>query len=375
MSTFARTDTSMVGRWWWTVDRWMLVVVALLIGTGFVLTMAASPAVAERLDLSSYHFVKRQVMFLVPALVLMLTVSLMSPIAIRRAACIAFFIGLCLMVATLLVGPEIKGAQRWLQIASFTMQPSEFVKPAFIVVSAWMFAEAQRDSSFPGVRINILLYISVVGLLILQPDFGQMALISTTWLFQFFLAGLPWIWVGGLALAGVAALGSAYLLLPHVASRIDRFIDPSSGDTYQIDTALNAFRTGGLFGRGPGEGVVKRVLPDAHTDFIFAVAGEEFGLLLCLCLCAMFALIVLRGFARLHRENDLFIMLAGAGLLCLFGLQALVNIGVNLAMLPSKGMTLPFISYGGSSLVALAITIGMVLGLTRGRTSDTGGWR
>ncbi len=368
MTTFSRVDTSVVGRWWWTVDRGILLAIALLITIGTILGLAASPAVANRLGLDSHHFVQRQIIYLFPAIAIMLGVSLLAPVSVRRLAAVMFLVLVPMMVLTLIVGAEIKGSRRWLRIASLTLQPSEFLKPAFIVVSAWMLAEGRSNLNFPGIRISAVLYGTVIGLLLLQPDFGQTALISVVWLVQLFIAGMPWFWVWAGGLSVMMGGFVAYSMVGHVASRINRFFDPASGDTYQIDTALNAFHTGGLFGRGPGEGVVKQVLPDAHTDFIFAVAGEEFGLFVCLFIAALFAFVVLRGISRLMRESNLFIVLAASGLLVMFGLQAMINIGVNLNLLPSKGMTLPFISYGGSSLLALAISMGMVLAMTRNRT-------
>lgn len=365
MTAFARTDTSLMGRWWWTVDRWLLFSLAILIGFGLLLTIGASVAVAERLGLNSFHFAERQMAFLAVALVAMFAISLASVKTIRRIAVVMFPVCLVLMALASLIGPEIKGAQRWLPLGPFTLQPSEFMKPAFIVVSAWMFAEQDRDRTFPGWKIATALYLLVATILMSQPDFGQTALVTVVWLAQFFLAGLPMIWVAVVFAVSIVAILAAYNLLPHVASRIDRFLDPSSGDTYQVDTALNAFRSGGLFGRGPGEGLVKRVLPDSHTDFIFAVAGEEFGTLVCVGLVALFAVIVVRVLLNLLKEQDYFVFLATAGLVTLFGLQAFINIGVNLALLPAKGMTLPFVSYGGSSLMAISITMGMVLALTR----------
>ena len=367
----ARTDTSLVSRWWWTVDRWSLAALAILLAAGALLVMAASPAVAERIGLESFHFVRRQSIYLLPAIAVMIAVSSMSPLTIRRIAVIGFAITIVLMIATLLLGHEVKGARRWLSIAGFVLQPSEFVKPFFAVVAAWMFAEHQRGLGLPGNSISGVLLVIVIGLLVLQPDFGMTIVVASVWLAQFFMAGMPMTWIGALAFAGLAGLAAAYALLPHVASRIDRFLDPASGDSFQVDTALSAFRTGGLTGRGPGEGTVKSVLPDAHTDFIFAVAGEEFGLFACLLLVALFAFVVLRGFARLLEERNAFVMLAASGLLVQFGIQAIVNMGVNLRLMPAKGMTLPFISYGGSSLLALAMGMGMVLALTR-RRAGTG---
>lgn len=362
---FGRADDSLLSRWWWTVDRWLILAVLLLFALGFLLILAASMPVAERLGLESFHFAKRQLVFLIMAFGTMITISIFSEGNARRLSLALLPICLGLVALTLFIGPEIKGATRWLQIGSFTLQPSEFLKPAFVVTSAWLLAGSLEDRSFPGRQLAFLLFVLVVVLLMLQPDVGQTALISGVFLGQLMLAGLPLLWLGVMSAGSVAALTMGYFTIPHVQNRIDIFFDPASGDTYQIDTALNAFRAGGMFGRGPGEGLVKRILPDAHSDYIFAVAGEEFGALACLVILGLFAVIVIRGLARLLEEEDVFRLLAVSGLLALFGLQALINMGVNLGVLPSKGMTLPFVSYGGSSLLALAITMGLVLALTR----------
>ncbi|MEE8371557.1 MAG: putative lipid II flippase FtsW [Sphingomonadales bacterium] len=362
---FGRADDSLLSRWWWTVDRWLILAIVLLFALGFLLILAASMPVAERLGLESFHFAKRQLVFLIMAFGTMITISILSEGNARRLSLALLPICLGLIALTLFIGPEIKGATRWLQIGSFTLQPSEFLKPAFVVTSAWLLAGSLEDRSFPGRQLAFLMFILVVVLLMLQPDVGQTALISGVFLGQLMLAGLPLLWLGVMSAGSVAALTMGYFTIPHVQSRIDIFFDPASGDTYQIDTALNAFRAGGMFGRGPGEGLVKRILPDAHSDYIFAVAGEEFGALACLVILGLFAVIVIRGLARLLEEEDVFTLLAVSGLLALFGLQALINMGVNLGVLPSKGMTLPFVSYGGSSLLALAITMGLVLALTR----------
>lgn len=362
---FGRADDSLLSRWWWTVDRWLILAVLLLFALGFLLILAASMPVAERLGLESFHFAKRQLVFLIMAFGTMITISILSEGNARRLSLALLPICLGLVALTLFIGPEIKGATRWLQIGSFTLQPSEFLKPAFVVTSAWLLAGSLEDRSFPGRQLAFLLFVLVVVLLMLQPDVGQTALISGVFLGQLMLAGLPLLWLGVMSAGSVAALTMGYFTIPHVQNRIDIFFDPASGDTYQIDTALNAFRAGGMFGRGPGEGLVKRILPDAHSDYIFAVAGEEFGALACLVILGLFAVIVIRGLARLLEEEDVFRLLAVSGLLALFGLQALINMGVNLGVLPSKGMTLPFVSYGGSSLLALAITMGLVLALTR----------
>ncbi len=367
MSALARTDTSVVGRWWWTVDRWSLAGIATLVVVGAILTLAASPAVADRIGLDSFYFVKRHFALLPPALLVMFGISMLSPLGVRRLGAIGFVISLVLLAATLFGGDEIKGARRWLYLGAWSLQPSEFVKPTFAVVAAWMFAQAKVDPGFPGNWLSAGLLALVCGAMLLQPDFGMVVMVAAAWSAQFFIAGLPMVWVGlltGLALGGGVA---AYALLPHVARRIDLFLNPASGDTYQVDRAIEAFANGGLLGRGPGEGVIKTVIPDAHTDFIFAVAGEEFGLMVCLLIVALFAFVVIRGLARMLQENDYFILLATSGLLVQFGLQAVINMGVNLRLMPTKGLTLPFVSYGGSSLLALAIALGMVLALTRRR--------
>jgi cell division protein FtsW len=367
MSGLSRTDTSIVGRWWWTIDRWTVAAIALLVAVGGVLTLAASPAVAHRIGLSNFHFVVRQVIFLLPALALMFAVSLMEPRGVRRLAVVVFVGSIIMMALTLVIGMEVKGARRWIYIAGLSLQPSEFVKPSFAVVAAWMFAESRKGQGFPGRTAAILLYALVMAILLKQPDIGMALVVTAVWFAQFFFAGLPMILVFGLGAVALGGIAGAYALFPHVAARIDKFRDPAQHENYQIERAMEAFAQGGLFGRGPGEGSVKSVLPDAHTDFIFAVAGEEYGLLLCLAIVLVFAFIVLRGLARLLQEHDLFVVLAGAGLLTQFGLQAAINIGVNLHLLPTKGMTLPFISYGGSSLLALALGMGMALALTRRR--------
>ncbi len=369
---FARTDTSVLGRWWWTVDRWTLAALAALVGFGALLIFAASPPAAARIDLDSFHFVRLQLVYLPLAFGLMLAVSLMTPRSVKRTATLVFILVLALTALTLVVGAEHKGAQRWLSIANISVQPSEFLKPTFAVVAAWMFASGRLKESFHGGAAATLACALIVGLLLLQPDFGMAGSIVAIWLAEFFLAGLSVVWIVPLMVVGAFGLLAAYLLLPHVAKRVDTFLDPASGDSYQIDTALEAFTRGGLFGRGPGEGTVKAALPDAHSDFVFAVAGEEFGLVACLLIVGLYAFVVLRGFSRAFEERDLFILLASAGLLAGFGLQALVNMASALNLVPTKGMTLPFISYGGSSLLALGLGMGMVLALTR-RRAGVGG--
>jgi cell division protein FtsW len=337
---------------------------------GIVLLLAASPLIATKLGLDPFHFVNRQALYLVPAIGVMLAVSFLSPRQIRRLSLFVFIIGIALLAATLLFGAEVKGARRWIVVLGFNIQPSEFVKPAFVVLIAWLFGESARRPEMPANLAALALLLLVIALLVLQPDFGQTMLIALIWGALFFLAGMRLIWMIGLTSAAAVGLAAAYVTVPYVARRIRRFVDPSSGDTFQIDNALESFLRGGWFGRGPGEGTVKRILPDSHADFIFAVAAEEFGIVLCLVLVALFAFIVMRALTRALRNDDPFSRFAAAGLAILFGAQSAINMAVNLHLIPAKGMTLPFISYGGSSLsslFSLAYAMGMLLALTRMR--------
>ena len=367
MINFARTDTSVLGRWWWTVDRWVLATLMILVGLGIVLIFAASPAVAERIGVDSFFFVRKQISYIAPAMIILLAVSVLSVRDVRRLAVLVFLLMVVCMVLTILMGTEIKGARRWISLAGFTLQPSEFIKPAFAVVSAWMLSSGRLDANFPGRTIAVLLYGLTLGLLLMQPDMGMAVLTSAIFGAQLFVAGIPMALVVFLAIGGFAGIVGAYFIFPHVASRIDRFLDPASGDSFQVTRGLEAFMNGGLFGRGPGEGTVKEILPDAHADFIFAVAGEELGLIACLFIVSLFAFIVLRGFTRMLQEGNLFILYAVTGLLTQFGLQAIIHMSSTLHLMPTKGMTLPLISYGGSSMLGIAFGMGMVLALTRRR--------
>lgn len=369
MSAVARTDTSLVGRWWWTVDRWLLVMITALAFCGAVLTLAASPAVAERIGLDTYHFATRQLVYLPLALIAMLGVSLLSPRGVRRLALFVTLGAVLLMVLTLAVGVEVKGASRWIRLGGFAIQPSEFVKPGFAVLAAWLFSRRRLDDRFPGYMLATGLYILIAGLLAMQPDVGMTLVVSAIWAVQFFLAGLPLMLVVAMGIMFLLGSVGAYFAFDHVQLRVDRFLDPAAGEGYQVTRSLEALRNGGLFGRGPGEGRIKEVLPDAHADFILAVAGEEFGLIVCLVLVFLFAGIVLRGITRAFQDDDLFIMLGVAGLMVQFALQTIINMASTLNMMPPKGMTLPFISYGGSSTLAIGIGMGMALALTRIRPS------
>jgi cell division protein FtsW len=363
----SRADRSRFAEWWWTVDRVLLGAAVGLMFAGIVLSLAASPAVAERLGYESFYFVKRHLLFLGPAIVVMIATSFLTPRQARRMALLVLVAAMILMLAALFVGAEVNGARRWIDVAGFSLQASEFMKPAFVLIVAWLFAENARRTDIPGNAFALILLAMVVALLVAEPDFGQTILVVIVWGALLFLAGLSWPWIAGIGAVVAGGVFAAYFALPHVAVRIDRFLQPASGDTFQIDKALASITRGGWFGQGPGEGIIKRVIPDAHTDFIFAVAAEEFGILACIVLVAVFALVVFRGLSRSARSDDGFIRLSAAGLVVLFGTQCAINMAVNLNLMPAKGMTLPFISYGGSSLIAVAFGMGLLLALTRSR--------
>ena len=361
----SREQRTPLSEWWWTVDRLLLAAMIALMLAGIILSLAASPPVAVRIGLDPFHFFNRHVIFLVPSFIVMIGVSFLSPRQIRRAALIIFAISIILIVATLGFGAEVKGAKRWITILGINIQASEVAKPSFVVLVAWLFSESARRPEMPATSMALVLLLTLVTLLVAEPDFGQTMLILMVWGALFFIAGMRIIWVLGLAGTAGAGLFAAYILVPHVAGRIKRFMDPASGDTFQVDMASESFSHGGWFGLGPGEGTVKRILPDSHTDFVFAVAAEEFGIILCLVLLALFAFIVIRTLLRAYRSEDMFSRFAASGLAILFGVQASINMAVNLHLIPAKGMTLPFISYGGSSMVSLAYGVGMMLALTR----------
>ncbi len=360
----SRTDKRAVANWWWTIDRWFLSAFIALMLIGVVLSFAASPAVAERIGLGSYHFVIRQIVFIVPALIALIGVSFLNERQIRRLALLMLVGAIVLMVAALYVGVEIKGSRRWIYIAGISVQPSEYMKPAFVIICAWLFSEHAKRPEVPGNLFAIILLGLVVALLVAQPDVGQTLLVLATWGVMFFMAGMPWLWIVVLGMVGIGGAWLAYSTFPHVAGRIDRFLT-GEGDTFQVDMGREAMLRGGWLGQGPGEGTVKRILPDSHTDFIFSVAAEEFGLIICLIIMLIFAFVVLRGLKVAMADHDEFSRYAVGGMVTLFGLQSIINMGVNLQILPPKGMTLPFVSYGGSSLIAMAISMGMVLALTR----------
>jgi cell division protein FtsW len=365
---FSRSDRTRLGVWWWTIDRWLLGMVAVLIALGVMMAFAASPAAAARMNVGDpFHFAVRQCVFAALSAVMLIGVSMAEARQIRRSAFFIYIIAIAVMIILPFIGHNAKGATRWVEFAGFTLQPSEFMKPALIVLVAWMFSEGQKGQGVPGVSIAFGLYALAVALLLIQPDLGQTVLITVAFGAAFWMAGVPLSWVMLLGVTAVFGLSSTYFLMPHVASRVNRFISPETADTHQVDRAAEAISAGGLFGRGPGEGVMKRHVPDLHTDFIYSVGAEEYGLVFSLLLIALFGFIVIRGLYRAMRLTDPFEQVAAAGLFVLVGQQAFINVAVNLNLIPTKGMTLPFISYGGSSMLASGLTLGMALALTRRR--------
>jgi cell division protein FtsW len=368
-AAFSRGDRTALGRWFWTVDKLLVTFVLALVGCGVIAVAAASPAAAQRLSGAAYKygdlfFLKRQIMWVIVGLPIMLGVSMLPVQWAKRAALLGTVVFLVALMAVPVIGTGTNGAQRWIALPGFQFQPSEFFKPMFVVTTAWLLALRFDDRSLPIIPLSFGLFVIVAALLVKQPDFGQTALIGAVWLAQAVLAGMSLWWLGILAAAGTLGLGLAYLTVDHVSQRIDKFLT-GGGDTYQIDKALDCFRAGGLFGVGPGEGQMKFRLPEPHTDYIFSVIGEEFGMIACLVVAGLYIAIVVRVFLILLDEEDPFILLAAGGLATQFGLQATINMMVNLKLLPSKGMTLPFISHGGSSFIALCLGMGLLLALTR----------
>jgi cell division protein FtsW len=365
MPPLSRADTSVIGRWWWSVDRVTLVALAVLIGIGYVLALAATPGLSMHLTDPHTMAMLRQILFLALGGVVMLAMSMLSLRQVKLAALGIGIVFFFLTGFTLLHGTEVDGANRWLSLPGFTVQPSEFLRPGFVIISAWLIAESRRTPRFPGKRAALGLFLLTALMLRMQPDIGMTFLFTMVVLAQFYLDGLNLKWLGVSALLVLAACVYAFFFITHVHTRVMMFWNPPPGS--QAQTALSAFGNGGMFGLGPGEGQVKQYLPDARADFVFAVAGEEFGLLFCGFIILVFAAIVIRAMVRLLAEQNLFVLLAAGGLIVGFGLQAFVNMASALSLIPTKGMTLPFVSYGGSSVLAIAIQMGFLLALTRKR--------
>jgi len=364
-----RTDRSLVGVWWWTVDRGLLLSTVMLMVMGILLVMAAGPAVADLIKLPSQHFTMRQITFIIPSLVLMLTVSMLEPRPIRALSLVSLAVVMGLMVLAIVAGSEIKGATRWISIMGFNLQPSEFAKPLFAVVSAWLLTLWREGEDFPGWIYSTGLLAAIVTILVLQPDIGMTVVVVMTWGFQMFLAGMPMLFVIGAVALAPLALFTAYKTLDHVKVRIDKFFE---GGSWQVDQARQSFAEGGIFGVGPGDGTIKLHLPDAHSDFIFAVAAEEYGAIACIALLCVYGFVVIRGFARAMSDEGLFCLIAGSSLVMQLGVQASIHMASSVDLIPTKGMTLPFVSYGGSSMLASSLTMGLLLAITRRRNSWSG---
>lgn len=366
MRAISRLDDSPAARWWWSVDHVSLIILSALLTIGVVLVFAAGPGAAARLGIEdTFHFPMRQLFFVPPAIAVMLGVSILTPLQARRLGAALFAASFILLLAALLFAPEINGARRWLPLGPLSFQPSEILKPGFVIVAAWMLAEGARNPRFPGAAIATGLYALCLAMLAMQPDYGQAALLTAIWIAMFFVSGGAIFWLVVAAAIAIAGFVGGYYFSPHLAKRIDGFLNPEAGDNYQIDKALEAIANGGIGPRAADATAVKFSLPDAHTDFIFAVAAEEFGVIVCLIILGLFAAFVLRSYAKAGALKSVFAQCAVCGLAALVGLQSFINIGVNLRALPAKGMTLPFISYGGSSLIAAALTVGLILSLTR----------
>lgn len=356
--------------WWRIIDQPIMISLLILFAFSMMMVTTSGAAVANRIGLVDNYFSSRQLVYLVAASAIIVVVSTFDKKWIRRLAVVGFLVNLLMLVAVKFFGYEVKGATRWISIGGFSYQPSEFIKPFFAVVAGWILS-LKYQIDFPSFKICSLLYLIVAFLLIIQPDFGMLVVITAVFGIQLFIAGLPTIWILIAGFASIFGVIGAYLTLPHVATRINNFLDPAASGNYQVTKSIMAFEHGGIYGTGPGEGTVKQHLPDSHTDFIFAVAGEEFGAIICIIIICVFAYIVIRTLLNLMQEPDKFVQFSCAGIIAQFGLQSGINIGVNLNLLPTKGMTLPFISYGGSSTIAISIGIGMMLGLTKRKTAIT----
>jgi cell division protein FtsW len=367
---FTRTDRSPLAIWWWTVDKLTLAFVLLLILSGLIFSFSSSPVAAPKIgSANDFYYTQRHLLFAVCSIALMIGVSMFSIKGIKRA-CLAIYSGAIIIMALLpLIGHTSKGGRRWLDLGFLSLQPSEFLKPALIVLISWMFAEGQKGKGVPGVTIAFCLYILCVGLLLIQPDVGQSILITIVFGACFYISGVPVRWIIGLSGVGAAGLASLYFILPHFRNRLQGFFDPE-GDSFQVDRAAAAIAHGGIGGTGVNEGTMKRLIPDMHTDFIYSVAAEEYGLWMSMLLIMAFAFVVLRGLAKAMTMPDAFRQIATSGLYIMLGIQVLINVSVNLGVIPPKGMTLPFISYGGSSLMAMGLSMGLILALTRKRPAE-----
>jgi cell division protein FtsW len=360
--------SSLLKKWGTSIDSVLLFSVLIIIAIGVWISIASTPAVAIKLGLSPFHFVKHHILIVPVSVFTIVLVSFLQARHIRRISVFGYLICLILIAGTLALGTETKGASRWLSVFGFSLQPSEFLKPVLSVMTAWFIAEQYRDRRFPGIFMSLICVSIIIPLLLLQPDIGMAVVVLSTWVAQLFISGLSTFMIGTFATTIIGLSAGAYFMFPHVADRIDRFMLRGGGDEtdlYQIQKSIEAFKSGGLFGKGPGEGIVKTLVPDAHSDFVFSVIGEEFGLIMCLALIALYIIIIVRTIGRLMRSSSIFSFSAVFGILFQMNFQVLINICTSLNLIPTKGMTLPFISYGGSSMLASSISVGILLALTK----------
>ena len=358
---------SIFRKWLMSVDRVILATILAIISIGIWVSIASTPAVAMKLGLPPFNFVKQHLLIVPVAVFLMVSVSFLQTRHLRRLAILGFVLCIFLVIATILFGTEIKGARRWINILGFSLQPSEFFKPIVTIITAWLIAEQYRDRKFPGIALSLVSISIVIPLLLLEPDVGMTVIILGTWMGQLFISGLSIFMIGTFIISAMGSLVGLYFILPHFADRIDKFLMKGGEETdlYQVQKSLEAFKSGGFFGKGPGEGVIKTMVPDSHSDFVFSVIGEEFGLIMCLIIIALFLVLIIRSMMRILNSSSMFCFSAVFGIIFQMTLQILINIGTSLNLIPTKGMTLPFISYGGSSLLASAISIGILLALTK----------
>lgn len=361
---FNRKNLNPIKRWWLDVDKTNYLTVIFIIIFGFFMTITSSPAVAMRIGVENMFFVKKQLIFTSISLILFTAISFLNRDQIKVMSIFGLALFILFLAMVLIVGFEIKGSKRWMSLLGFTLQPSEFAKVFFLIFNAFILSKFKDDRLALKYGISTFLYLLIISLLILEPDFGMSLIVSVTWITQLFIFGLPWIFIIFVMIMGIIGFIVAYKTLHHVASRIDKFLDVDIKN-YQVERSIDAYINGGFFGTGPGNGFVKKFIPDAHTDFIFAVISEEFGIIFSIALILLLFILITRVIRSIFHEEDLFVFLAVSGLISLFSLQTLINIGVSMALLPTKGMTLPFISYGGSSIIAMSVCFGSILALTK----------
>ncbi len=361
---FDRRNMNLIKKWWIDIDKINFLIVIGIIVFGLMMTASSSPAIAKRIDVEKFFFLKKQIIFAIISVGLLVSISFLDQERIKFFSFSGLAVVIVLLVMVLFFGSEAKGAKRWISLGGFTLQPSEFAKAFFVIANAYIFQRFDADEWWRKYGFSFGLYLVIIALLLKQPDFGMTLTFTALWLVQVFAYGLPLFIIGAIGVAIVLGGFGAYFVFPHVADRINKFTD-SDGKNYQVERSLDAFVNGSFFGTGPGNGVVKKFIPDAHTDFIFAVVGEEYGILACIIIIVIFAYLITRIVKRALEEEDSFIFLALCGLMTQFTMQVVVNIGVSMKLLPTKGMTLPFISYGGSSMMSTAICFGLILAFTK----------